>query len=173
VEKALTAHGYGMLVFALQNAPDLFAPKDVVPAQAALRAWLQEDRDRSKELALSLSPAGQVKLSHLLDDRDAATRQELLTLIARHEAALRAMSPSARVSQLTVPAYLLHGAGDTVIPATETEWLARELPPAALRSALVSPALVHVDMGHGPSAVDRAHLVHFMAEVLSASDASS
>lgn len=172
VDRALNAHGYGMLVFALQNASELFAAEDVPVAESALRAWLQEDRDRSKAIAEKLSAPGRAKLHHLLDDRDAVTRAELSALITRHAAALRAMSPSARVANLTVPAYLLHGEGDTVIPATETEWLAREMPKAALRDALVSPALGHVDVGQGPSVGDQAHLVHFMAEVLAAADAS-
>jgi pimeloyl-ACP methyl ester carboxylesterase len=71
---------------------------------------------------------------------------------------------------LHVPVYLLHGAGDTVIPASETLWLAQDVPPQDLKASLVSQALVHVDMGGKVRWQDQWQLVDFMAQVLEATD---
>ncbi|MEI8258272.1 MAG: hypothetical protein WCJ30_21555, partial [Deltaproteobacteria bacterium] len=49
---------------------------------------------------------------------------------------------------------------------TETLWLAREVPAAALRDVLVSDAISHVSIQGAPSALDQLRLVHFMAEIL-------
>jgi len=76
------------------------------------------------------------------------------------------VSPSKHLSALHAPVYLLHGAGDTVIPASETRWLARDVPSAWLREALVSSAIVHVDMDGGTPIYDRWQLVDFMSRVL-------
>jgi hypothetical protein len=52
-----------------------------------------------------------------------------------------------------------------VIPASETLSLAKAIPPARLRSALVTPAIQHVELT-GPTAMDKWDLVHFMGQVL-------
>ena len=80
---------------------------------------------------------------------------------------------SPRVAALKVPVFLLHGEGDSVIPATETRWLAAEVPPALLRAALVSPAVVHVEIQGEPALSERWALVHFMTQVLDEAQASA
>ena len=73
------------------------------------------------------------------------------------------------LGSLTVPVYLLHGEGDNIIPASETLWMASELPDTTLQSALISPVLSHLDLdGAQPSAADRWRLVHFFALILRA-----
>ncbi len=69
---------------------------------------------------------------------------------------------------MRAPVYLLHGAGDKVIPSSETLWLARDVPKGLVRDVLVSPALVHVEMQGDPGFREKFALVHFMAEVLDA-----
>ena len=79
---------------------------------------------------------------------------------------MRAASPHGRLAGLRAPVYLLHGAGDSVIPSTETLWLARDVPQGLVRDVLVSPAVVHVEIEGEPGAREKFALVHFMAEVL-------
>jgi hypothetical protein len=68
--------------------------------------------------------------------------------------------------------FLLHGAGDTVIPAGETLWLAKEVPEDLLRGALISPAVVHVELDGDPPILEKWALVRFMKDVLSEAEAS-
>ena len=53
-----------------------------------------------------------------------------------------------------------------LIPASETLWLAKEVPQDHLQAALVTPVLSHVNMTDGPSIGDRAKVVHFIAGML-------
>src|SRR5207245_356666 len=94
--------------------------------------------------------------------------QELLVKIDELSPSMDAVSPHLHLSGIRAPVFLLHGAGDNVIPPTETAWLERDVPRAWLADALVSDAIQHVEM-HGKSGVlDRLALVHFMAGVLEA-----
>ena len=77
-----------------------------------------------------------------------------------------AVSPHGHLGGVHVPVYLLHGAGDTVIPPSETSWLARDVPQACLRSALISAAISHVELGGEPSVQEQFALVHFMYGLL-------
>ena len=52
----------------------------------------------------------------------------------------------------------------------ETRWLAHDVPPGALASALVSRAIVHVDLEGTPSVSERYDMVHFLAGVIEAAD---
>jgi pimeloyl-ACP methyl ester carboxylesterase len=77
-----------------------------------------------------------------------------------------AVAPPARLASLRVPVFLLHGSGDTVIPPSETGWLAREVPKDQLRDVLVSPSIVHIELTGKPTWHDQWSLIHFLADVL-------
>jgi hypothetical protein len=61
---------------------------------------------------------------------------------------------------------LLHGAGDDVIPPTESGWLAHDIPAGDLKCMLISKAISHVEMGDNVTWRDKFKLIHFMAQVL-------
>jgi pimeloyl-ACP methyl ester carboxylesterase len=96
--------------------------------------------------------------------------EPMLQMIARHQDEMDAISPEGKMSALHVPVYLLHGAGDSVIPSSETLWLAHDIPSHDVRAVLISQALVHVDMDKKVTFSDEWALVDFMAKVLSAAD---
>jgi hypothetical protein len=119
--------------------------------------------------AAALSPAGQKEFDELLHHRD-LLRDSLLKEITLHKDEMEAVSPHGHMTALHAPVYLLHGAGDTVIPASETLWLAKDVPAQDLKTSLVSKALVHVDMGDKVRWQEQWQLVDFMAQVLDATD---
>lgn len=161
----LRAHGYGVMVLVHAHA-DAFFPSEEAPiAREALRRWLREERDEARSVAAKLSPSSRGKLTKLFDDGAAEMRDDIVRYLAQHEAEMAAVSPRGQLGAIRANVYLLHGAGDTVIPASETRWLAAEVPPSRLRTALVSPAIEHVEL-KSPSAKDQVELVHFMAQVL-------
>jgi hypothetical protein len=71
---------------------------------------------------------------------------------------------------LPVPVFLLHGAGDNVIPPTELLWLEHDVPRDRIEAALVSPAISHASMEDTITLADRLRLVHFMAKVMENAD---
>jgi pimeloyl-ACP methyl ester carboxylesterase len=61
---------------------------------------------------------------------------------------------------------LLHGEGDDVIPPSETEWLARDVPKGDLQEALISRAISHVSLEKEPGWRDQAAVIHWIALML-------
>jgi pimeloyl-ACP methyl ester carboxylesterase len=167
-ESPFHAHEYGALVLAYSHMEDFFSPADVSLAREAMRQKLWELPDAMKTAA-GLSPAGQMELDQLFNHRD-ALEQPLLQEITLHKDEMDAVSPHGHLAQLHTSVFLLHGSGDTIIPASETLWLAKDVPQSTLKSALISPALVHVDMGDKVTWQEQWQLVDFMAKVLDATE---
>ena len=168
VEMPLQAHEYGALVLAYSHLEDFFSASDVPIARESLRQWLWEQPEAMKTAA-ALSPAGKHELELLLHHRD-QLREALLREITLHKAEMDAVSPHGHLAQLHAEVFLLHGAGDTVIPSSETLWLAKDVPAAELKASLISSALVHVDMGNKVTWQQQWQLVDFMAQVLDATE---
>jgi pimeloyl-ACP methyl ester carboxylesterase len=169
----LKAHDYGPLVLVYDHVESFFPPEDVLAARDALRAWLWEDFDTARERAQALSPPSRDKIDRLFSHDTASIAPELLAEVERNASALAAVSPRTYLPNLRAPLYLLHGAGDNVIPAAETRWLAHDAPPGILRDTLVSPALQHVELEGEPSVFDQLALVHFMSDLLREADAET
>jgi dienelactone hydrolase len=171
-EELLPPHEYGALVLEYENLEDFVPKQDLAPLRAVLRAHLYEEADAEKEAMAKLNPQQQGEAKLLMDTSSNATRAMLAKDEAKHIQDMAGVSPHGHLSTLTTPVYLLHGEGDNIIPAAETQWMAQELPHQALQAELISPVLSHLDLdGHGPSAWDQWKLVHFFALILHAAEA--
>jgi dienelactone hydrolase len=164
--EALKAHDYGALVLVYAHVESFFAPEDVPAARDALRLWLWDDKQAAIARAEALSPPGWARIDALFDGKVQLLRDELLAEIDRSEAAMAPVSPHGRLAGIRAQVFLLHGAQDTVIPASETLWLASEVPPERLAGVLVSPAIMHVELTGQPPLTDQWALVRFMAGML-------
>lgn len=162
----ITAHEYGALILIYSHVGDFFPPADVPIAHETLRLLLWEKVDESRKRAELLSPGSRQKMELLYSHQVDALAGEIRESIVRHRAEMAPVSPHGNLGALQVPVLLLHGAGDNVIPSSELLWLERDVPPAALKSALISPAISHVELGGEPSLTDQWRLVHFMAGIL-------
>jgi dienelactone hydrolase len=159
-------HDYGPLVLVYAHASDFFPPDDVPVAQEALRLWLGDEKSDARKRAEALSGASKTKLDALFDGHIDTIAAELLHDVDAREGAMHAVSPHGNISGLRAPAFLLHGAKDNVIPASETLWIAHDLPPGTQRSVLVSRLIGHVELEGEPTAGERWAAVHFLAGVL-------
>ena len=164
--KKQKAHDYGAMVLAYNRVDDFFPTEDREEARHAMRAWLQEKRDAAREHAKKTSPASNAKLEEIFTTDLAGLRPELLRIVDAHQNDDTGVSPHGHLEGLRAPVYLLHGADDSVIPASETLWLAGEIPHGLLKQAVVSCAIRHVEMEGKPSLAQQWELVHFMGEVL-------
>jgi pimeloyl-ACP methyl ester carboxylesterase len=90
----------------------------------------------------------------------------LLEEVEKHRAEMAAVSPHGRLAALKANVLLLHGEGDDVIPASESLWLARELPPPRLQALLITPLLTHVNMKPGAQIREEWKMLHFLAVML-------
>ncbi len=162
----LKAHEYGALVMIYGNAERFFPAADLDAARDALRLRLWEQPEAARERARALGPGSRELVEALFEGRLDAVRPALLAAIEPGRETLGRVSPHGHLASIHVPVFLLHGKGDTVIPAAETLWLAAEVPPDELRAVVISPAIVHVEIQGHPPLIEQWELVHFMAGVL-------
>ena len=163
----MEAHEYGPLVVAYSQPEDFFSASDAPRARQALRLLLEEHGKESEAVTRTLSPAGQKLMQALYQKHRSQFDTMMLAHLETHQAAIAAASPAGKVENIRCPVFLLHGAGDNVIPPTETLWLAREIPAQYLRAVLISPAISHVEIGGpGPSLADKLALLHWMEQFL-------
>lgn len=166
---AFAAHEYGALVVAYSHIEDFFSNADRVPAREALRLWLSEMPEQSRDAANRLTPQGRKRFEQLLYHRD-QLRELLLQSIQIHANELAAVSPSGHLKSLSLPIYLLHGSADNVIPPSETMWLSHEVPQKMLRAVLVSPTILHADVEEEATPLEQWKLLHFFAKILTSID---
>lgn len=160
-------HPYGARVIVHAHLERFFEGADLPIARATLDAYLHDRFARAKELATTLSDAARERMAVILDrGREAELGPLLLRAVAAQRAALDRVSPRGQLARLAVPVFLVHGAGDPVIPSVETRWLEREVPPRWLRQSLVSNVLRHAELEREPGLGEYWELVHFMGEVL-------
>jgi pimeloyl-ACP methyl ester carboxylesterase len=165
----LPPHEYGALVMEYEHVEDFVPKQDEAVVRAVLRAHLYEDAPAEKAAFAALTPVQHAEVMQLLDTKSEMTRGLLAAAESRHVQDMAGVSPHNHLGSLTTPVFLLHGAGDNIIPASETLWMAAELPGTSLQSVLISPVLSHLNLdGAQPSAMDRWRLVHFFALILRA-----
>jgi pimeloyl-ACP methyl ester carboxylesterase len=165
-EVTMLPHEYGALVLVYSQVSRFFPAKDVPVATESLRLLLYEQADAAKAKAAELSLPSRAKMELLFSKHSKALCDELLADIAANERQMAEVSPRGKISGITVPVLLLHGTGDEVIPASESQWLASEIPSEHLRALLISPAITHVEVGGKPTFSDKIALVHFMSQMM-------
>ncbi len=167
----LHAHDYGAVVLVHMYAQSFFTARDVPAARDALRLWLSEKFDEAHEAAKKLTPEGQGKIALVFEHHEDVLRPEIERVVAAHADDMRRVSPHDALSGLRARVFLLHGEGDTVIPASETRWLMQDAPKGSVARAVVSRAIVHVDLEGTPTWNERYDIVHLLAGVIEAADA--
>jgi dienelactone hydrolase len=170
-EEMLAPHEYGPLVLEYEHVGEFVPAQDVAAIRAVLRAHLYEDSAAERVALAKLNVTQAAEAKRLMDTTLPATRTALERVDERHADDMAAVSPHGRLATLKTPVYLLHGAGDNIIPSAETEWMASELPKRSLKAVLISPVLSHLNLdGAEPTVADQVKLVHFFAEVLHAAE---
>jgi pimeloyl-ACP methyl ester carboxylesterase len=165
-----TAHDYGAAVFVYSHLEQFFPAADLAMAHDSLRAWLWEQPADAQALFPRLSPPSRATMEILLTRQISQLRPKLLAAIQSDEAQLSSISPEGKLAALHTPVFLLHGATDDIIPSTETLWLEKDIPPADLRAALITPAFSHVDPEKNSAWTDELRLVKFLSGVLRTAD---
>jgi hypothetical protein len=172
-------HDYGVAVVLYGATERVVPPEQVEPLREGIRTFLWASQltlvDRKKadatfakarDMAKALPEPSATYLKHVNDRNVKALGSVLVPHIA-DGAAHEAMSPMRAASVPVAPVYLLHGAGDTVIPTVESHLLA-----AHLRSrdadvrVLLSRLITHAETDKSAAATETLKLVSFWASVL-------
>lgn len=159
----MKAHGYGALVLAYDHPEDFFPVGEIAAAEACLKKVLYETTCDSGRLP----PKTREEMQHVFANDTAYFRDRILASAIKHEAEYAQVSPRGKLGALKADVLLLHGAGDDIIPPSETEWLAQEVPPKLRKAVLISPAVSHVEMEDKPNHLDQFRVVNFIAQMIS------
>ena len=160
------AHDYGLVVL-LYGAVDRFVPEaDRGAMRDALRASLHQDPEGARARATALRTDEGRRLWRLVEAQQLQEMAPAFEAIVRErDGELALLSPAGRLAGLGVPVYLVHGTGDSVIPASETEWASRELA-GAPHVALVTPLIEHVEVNGTAGFGDKLALLRFIANII-------
>jgi acetyl esterase/lipase len=166
------------VIILLGVADRLVPPDQVGPLRAALLTFLEASRldlvDKAQSAATfqqataleGTLPEPSRTLMQYVNRRDVEKLGPILLPHVSGLSASPALSPSASTPP-AAPVFLLHGAGDNVIPAAESIVLARELAARGVETHLLAtPLITHAEVDRGASASDIWRLVHFWAQVL-------
>ncbi len=160
-------HPYGAGVFLYAHANDFFTPHELPEARRVMQLVLDGQRGRAAPRYDNFSETGRSILGHVLErTSDDQLRTKYLHVVEKNRAELVRASPRERLSKVRCPVFLIHGADDSVVPSTETLWLARELPPGIAQQVLITSALKHARQQDRIEPADQWALVHFIASVL-------
>jgi len=159
----LSPHEYGPLIVMYDEPQDFFSSQDAQTAHNALKVLLSGDGKASEALTKTMTPADQQIMQNIYHKQRESLTPAILTEIDKRREELAAASPAGHLRFLHMPVLLLHGSDDSIIPPTEMLWLERDIPKEHLVTALISPAIGHVDFGNKVKLRDRLALVHWMA----------
>jgi dienelactone hydrolase len=172
-------HDYGVAVVLYGMTPRVVPPAQVEPLREGIRTFLwasqltlvdQGKADatfaKAREMARGLPEPSATYLRYVNDRNVRALGPVLVPHIA-DLAGDTAISPQRAGSAPSAPVYLLHGAGDTVIPTVESHLLAEHL---RSRDAdvrlLLSRLITHAETDKSAAASETLKLVAFWADVL-------
>jgi len=167
----LSPHEYGALVLEYEHLDDFVPASDVAAVRAVLREHLYENKQAELGAMNQATVVQRAEAVALMDTNSPKTRARLAAAEILRRKEMDGLSPHGILKTMTTPVYLLHGEADNIIPSAETLWMAHELPNTALRAALISPTLSHLDLdGAKPGIWDELRLVHFFALVMQAAE---
>jgi dienelactone hydrolase len=174
----LPPHDYGVAIILLGVADRVVPADQVEPLRAGILTFLEGsrldmvDRDAAaREFAqarrmVEALPGPAASLLRAVNDRDVAALGPILLPHVHDFAADPALSP-ARAPAPAGVVYLLHGAGDTVIPTVESALLAEDLRSRGVRVRhLATPLITHTHVENGAAIQDVWRLVRFWAALL-------
>jgi dienelactone hydrolase len=170
-------HDYGVVVILLSVADRVVPPEQVRTLRAGLLTFLRashyamHDARRAQETFAearrlqSEMPEPAATFMRYVNERDVAALGPRLLPHARAFANDSALSPE-RATAPASPVYLLHGTDDSVIPAIESEHLARWLAPRTEVHPLLTPLITHAEMDREAGVADVWRLVAFWSALL-------
>jgi len=175
----LAPHDYGVAVILLGVADRVVPAPQAEPLRAAVRHYLwasaldggvdkpraAAEFDAVRNEAKALAEPSRTLATYALN-RDVVHLGARLLPYVNRQGADAALSPS-RSPKPAVPVFLLHGAGDNVIPSIESEYLASDLRGHAPVRLLLSGLISHAEADRPVHVGDVMQLAAFWGDLLS------
>jgi len=171
-------HDYGLAIVLLGAADRVVPAGEVAPLRAAILSYLEASRldmvdkaraaqefARAKALATTLAEPARTYMG-FVNTRDVAQLGPILLPYVSELGGDPALSP-ARSPLPPAPVYLLHGTDDNVVPAIESELLARQLEREHHTvHLLLTPLITHAEVDRTSTAAATWALIDFWSRLL-------
>jgi dienelactone hydrolase len=172
-------HDYGVVIILLTVADELVPADQVGPLRQAILTFLDASRldlidkarsqaefEHARRIEATLAEPSRTLMSYV-NTRDVARLGERLLPYASRFGADPTVSPE-RADPPAAPVFLLHGAGDNVIPAMESSLLAGALRSRGARvNQLATPLITHAEVDKSAGIPEIWKLVSFWKDLLS------
>jgi hypothetical protein len=171
-------HDYGVVIILLGVADRVVPPDQIDGLRNAVLMFLEASRldliDKAESAATfkrtvaleAMLPEPSRTLLNYVNRRDVAALGRILLPHVSAISASHSLSPSIAAPP-RAPVFLLHGAGDNVIPAAESVVLARDLAArGATAHLLATPLITHAEVDRGAHVADVARLIEFWGDLL-------
>jgi dienelactone hydrolase len=176
-ERYLRPHDYGVVIILLGGADRVVPQEQVEPLRAAILTFLRAshyeliDKRRAAEtfadarrLAEALPEPSRTYMRQV-NARDVDNLGRTFLPLIEQASQSAALSPD-RSPAPACPVYILHGAGDNVIPAAESLWLGRYLEAKTPTRTLLSHVITHAELNSRQDKREIWELVDFFASLL-------
>ena len=171
-------HDYGVVLILLGVADRVVPPNQVEILRNGIRVFLEAshvamvDKPRSEQIfqqAIEMAktmPEPAATMMRYVNDRNVKVLGPILLPFVAAHGGDPALSPD-RAPAPTAPVYLLHGTDDTVIPAVESEYLAKDLERRGTHvHLLVTPLITHAEMDRPMDFLELWRMIAFWTAVL-------
>lgn len=176
-ETYLRPHDYGVAVLVLGLADRMVPPEQVEPLRTAILEYLTASCYdlinlnraltiyKSAETMAAALPEPARTLMQYVNARDVEALGPRILALLPTDGFSPALSAD-RSPAPTAPVYLLHGTGDNVVPAIETQYLARYLEGQTPVRALLSGLITHAELNDKQGLGEAWKLIDFFADLL-------
>jgi hypothetical protein len=172
-------HDYGVAIVLYGAAPRVVPRDQVEPLREGIRTFLWASQltlvdtndanatfAKAREIAKALPEPAATYLTYV-NDRNVRALGPILVPHIGANAEAGALSPQRAPTTPAAPVYLLHGAGDTVIPAVESVLLGNYLTGKhAEAHVLLSRLITHAEVDQSAAVSETLRLVSFWADIL-------
>lgn len=173
-------HDYGVAVILYGIAAHMVPPEQVAPLREGVRTFLLASQltlvdmnqanatfAKAREMAKALPEPAATLLTYVNERNVMKLGPALVPHLDKLGADSAAASPERAPSLPSAPVYLLHGDGDTVIPAAESAILGEFLREHGVEThVLLSGLITHAEVDRSAAASETWKLVRFWASVL-------
>jgi dienelactone hydrolase len=172
-------HDYGAVVMLINLADQVVPPEQVEPLRTAIESFMKASHldmvdktaaaaefAHAREMQQTLPEPARTYMGYV-NDRDVPALGKLLEphvgLFANDPALSPELTPG-----ITAPVFLIHGADDNVVPASESRILADRLSRQVPVHLLITPLITHAEVDHPAGPLEIWRLIRFWYALLNA-----
>jgi dienelactone hydrolase len=173
-----TPHDYGVVVMLINLADQVVPPDQVEPLRQAIVSFMTashldmvdkpaaaKEFEHARQLQQTLPEPARTYMGYVNDRNVPALGALLLPHVALFEND-PALSPEIAPG-VTAPVFLIHGADDNVVPASESRLLAERLQGQVPVHLLITPLITHAEVDRDAGVIDMWRLIRFWYALLS------